>query len=98
MRYSQGVKNMQLSRLQSCSVIEIKSPRWKQRVVGVASFRVKEHNEIRITATGKDGNLYYPEPMYMSGDKIRTYETQVLPSGVKLYLIPISDLEVLERV
>lgn len=88
---------MLLDRTTACNVIEIRSPRWKQRVVGVASFRVGTHNEIRITATDKDGKLYYPDTYYMSGADIKNHETQTLPSGVVLYLIPISELEILER-
>lgn len=89
---------MQLARSTPCNVIEIRAPRWKQRVVGIANFRVGMHNQINITAKGKDGNLYYPEPLYASGDTIRACETQTLPSGVKLYLVPIANLDVLERV
>ena len=93
---SKGEK-MILDRLTPCAKIEIKMPRWKQRVVGIANFRVKQHNEINITAKRKDGSLYYPEPLYATGDQIRAYETQTLPSGVKLYLVPINSLETLER-
>lgn len=89
---------MKLARLTPCSKIDIRAPRWKQRTVGIASFRVKEHNEINITAVGADGNRYYPEPLYASGETITKCPTQVLqPSGIKLYLVPISELEPLER-
>lgn len=88
---------MKLSRQTTCSLIEIERPRWKERVVGIATYRVKEHNEIRITARDKDGRPYYPEPLYASGEHIRSQKTQTLPGGVKLYLVPISTLEVLER-
>ena len=88
---------MKLSRTTPCSLIKIKSPRWKQRVIGIASFRIRQHNAIQIEARDKDGFKYYPETYYMSGSKIMTYKTQELPSGVKLYLVPIKDLEVLEH-
>jgi hypothetical protein len=87
---------MLLSRMTPCQEIRIKAPRWKQRVVGVASFRVGHHNKIIIEAKGKDGKPYYPEPLYGSGEMIQKQEVQVLPSGVKLYLVPISSLEPLE--
>lgn len=89
---------MQLARDTVCNKIEIRMPRWKQRVVGIATFRVGHHNAIEITATGKDGNRYYPETLYGSGDMIRACEQQTLPSGVTLYLVPIDKLETLERV
>ena len=88
---------MILSRNTPCNSIEIKSPRWKQRIVGVASYRVGTHNAIDIIAVGKDGNRYYPNTLYGSGDMIRSCETQKLPSGVLLYLVPIDKLEPLER-
>lgn len=88
---------MILSKDTPCNFIEIQSPRWKQRVVGIASFRVGTHNEITITARDKDGMPYYPNSYYMSGEDIRKHETQRLPSGVELYLVPISELEILER-
>jgi len=80
-----------------CQAIEIRSPRWKQRVVGIASFRVGHHNAITITATNKDGKRYYPGEYYASGDTIRACEQQTLPSGIQLYLVPISKLKPLKR-
>lgn len=88
---------MTLSKETSCNMIEIKMPRWKQRIIGIANFRVGQHNAIDITATGKDGKRYYPNTLYGSGEMIKECETQILPSGVKLYLVPIANLEVLER-
>ena len=88
---------MILPRTTVCSKIEIRSPRWKQRVVGIASFRVKEHNEIDIVKTDKEGKRYYPDTYYASRATIEACEVQTLPSGVKLYLVPINSLEVLER-
>ena len=78
--------------------IEIRCPRWKQRVIGVASYRIKEENEIQITAISpKDGRRYYPDPFYATREQIVKNETQTLPDGTKLFLVPISSLEVLER-
>ena len=52
---------------------------------------------IEITAKKKDGTKYYSDQYYMSGENIKKHEVQLLPSGVKLYLIPINELEILER-
>lgn len=81
----------------ACSRIEIRSPRWKQRVIGVASYRVKEHNAIDIIAMAKDGRRYYPDTLYATGEFIRSCPTQSVSGGVLLYLVPIRSLEVLER-
>lgn len=89
---------MRLSRTTPCQQIEIRAPRWKQRVVGIASFRVGTHNAIDIIKTDKEGKRYYPDLLYGSGEMIRSCDKQVLPSGVTLYLVPIANLEPLERV
>ena len=88
---------MILPRTTVCNKIEIKMPRWKQRVVGIAAYRVGTHNAIDIMAKGKDGKRYFPDTLYASGDLIRSGEQQVLSQGTTLYLVPISKLEPLER-
>jgi hypothetical protein len=88
---------MILDRTTPCSQIEIKAPRWKQRVVGVASFRVQTHNQIDITYQNKESKRLYPYPLYASGELIRACPTQNVKNGVMLYLVPIDKLEVLER-
>lgn len=88
---------MLLNRTTPCNMIEIRKPRWKERVVGIAKFRVGVHNAIDITLADKTGKRYYPNTLYGSGEMIRSCETQTLPSGVVLYLVPINNLEPLER-
>jgi hypothetical protein len=89
---------MKLNWSTPCSDIEIRMPRWKDRVVGIASYKVGNHNKVRITAKGKDGERYYPNDMYISGEEVTKCEKQTLPSGVVLYLVPISKLEALEEI
>ena len=88
---------MVLSKTTTTSVIDIQKPRWKQRVVGIANYRVMNHNSINILARDKAGNRYYPNTLYASGETIKACETQILDSGTILYLVPINKLEVLER-
>lgn len=88
---------MKLSRTTACSKIVIRSPRWKERTIGIATFRVKEHNEIEIEAKDKKGDRYYPGTYYMSGEDIRSHKVQHLKSGIDLHLVPIKELEPLER-
>jgi len=98
---------MKLLRNTVCAYFEILAPRWKDKynpeyncpTVLLADWKIGDiHNEIVITAARKsDGERFYPEPFYMSSDKIRTYKTQ--PHSVRnVYIVPINDLEVLERV
>lgn len=89
---------MKLSRTTDCSLIPIKFPRWKERAVGIPTFKIKQHNEITIDYVKKDGTRLYPYPLYMTGENIRQYPTQNLKGGVIVHIVPISALEVLERV
>lgn len=91
---------MKLSRLTPASKIEIKAPIWNTRSIGVATFKIGTHNEIHIKATGKDGQRLYPAPLYISGEKARQYPVEPVRSNpnIKLHIIPINELEPLERV
>lgn len=91
---------MKLSRLTPASVWEIKAPVWGGRKIGLATYKISTHNEIRITYTDRDGRRVYPLPLYISGEKARTYPTQPVKNhpNVILHIIPINDLEVLERI
>lgn len=91
---------MKLNRLTPASVWEIKSPVWGGRKIGLATYKIAPHNEIRITYKDRNGNRVYPLPLYISGENARKYPTQPVKShpNVILHIIPISDLEVLERV
>lgn len=89
---------MKLSRTTDCSLIPIKFPRWKERAVGIPTFKIKQHNEITIDYVKKDGTRLYPYPLYMTGENIRQYPTQNLKGGVIVHIVPISALQVLERV
>ena len=88
---------MKISHNTPCNLFEIKKPIWNGRKVGLATYKIGIHNEIRIMAKSKNGFALYPNPFYASGEFLKTCPTQQLPSGVKLYLVNISDLELLER-
>lgn len=90
---------MVLSRETPCNVIEIKTPVWGGRKIGIATYKIGTHNEVRILARDKDGMPLYPQPFYISGEKAQTYQIQPVKRNpnILLYIIPINDLEVLER-
>lgn len=80
--------------------IIIKTPYWKDRTIGIATHKVKEHNEIEIVATNKDGQLFYPDRYYLSGEVIRNCPKEIVGAPNKrtvLYKVPLEKLEVLER-
>lgn len=91
---------MKLSKTTPAQIFEIRVPVWGGRKVGLASYKLGIHNEVRILKKDKNGDLLYPQPLYVSGDKARTYPTEPVRSNpsITLHVIPISELEVLERV
>jgi hypothetical protein len=90
---------MILKRTTPANLFKIKTPIWGGRKVGLASHKVGMHNEIRIEQTNKEGELIYPQPLYISGENVQKYQATPLKKypSVKLHIIPIEELEVLER-
>lgn len=72
------------------SHIEIWQPRWKDRVVLIARFKVKEHNAIVFTKTPTMPDVYY-----LSGEKTRTFPVES-NGKIDCYAVPLNDLEQLE--
>lgn len=81
---------MKLAKSEKISTIEIWQPRWKDRVVLIATFKVGEHNAIRFTKTPT-----MPETYYVSGEKARTFPVES-NGKIGCYAVPISELEILE--
>jgi len=77
------------------SYVPIKFPIWNggERYVGIAAFRVKTHTKIEILYVRKAGKRSYPNPYYMSGADIIKHDVKVVKGGVKVYLVPIKELE-----
>lgn len=83
---------MQLNRLTSCQLFSIRQPRWKDRTVLLASYKVGTHNEIVFTQAPTLEGKYY-----ISGAVVKV---QPLQSNGKIdcYVVPLSILEPLERI
>lgn len=82
---------MLLSRHTSLNLIDIWTPRYKDRMVLVATYKVKEHNKIIFTKAKHLAGREY----YLSGAQARRYNTT--DNGkVSCYEIPLDDLEPLE--
>ena len=96
------MKVKQLSRTTPANVVKIKMPIWNggRRAVGIATFRVGTHNQIEIEHKNADGTLLYPEPFYISGEELRQYPVQPVKRNpsIKLFIVPIDDLYLLERI
>lgn len=88
---------MKISRKTSCNVLTIKQPRWKDRVVLLAAWKVGEHNEILIEQRRKSDDVpYFPNPMYMEGEIIKSFPLEKQYHG-EFYAVPLQYLQVLER-
>lgn len=72
------------------NVLTVWAPRWHDRTVLLAPWKVGNHNEIRIT------HKNFPEPFYMSGERIRSYPKTKVPRKnqvpVEMYVVPLADL------
>lgn len=83
---------MILPRDTPCNIIEIWQPRWKDRTVMIAKYKVGTHNLIRFTKTKS-----MPDDYYLSGGTIR--RSPVTTNGkLECYAVPMNELEILERI
>lgn len=82
---------MRLSKTTATNLLLIKKPRWKDRVVLLAQYKIGTHNTIRFTNTPSMKQDYY-----VSGVDIKKYS---LTSNGKIlcYEVPIAALDYLER-
>ena len=71
------------------NVIDVWSPKWSTRELLLARWKVGNDNEIRVA------NKNFPEPLYMSGERIRSYPVQKVPRKnqppFEVYAVPIAD-------
>ena len=73
--------------------IEIKTPIWDKRKVGIAEFRFSGgFCNVKILYKDKDGNLLHPGLFKISREKAMSYPTQIV-KGVTLRIVPIQDLD-----
>ena len=82
-------------------LVELVKPIWGGgiRSIGVAEFRVQGFDtvEVEFTYTRKDGIKSFPDHYKMRVSKLLTYPTQTVGGGVKLYVSPMSDWEIVQK-
>lgn len=83
---------MKLSRLTPCKQIQIWQPRWHDRVILIAKYKVGTHNEITFTKAKSS----YPDKYYLSGKTIQSYPLET-NGKIACYAVPVDELELLER-
>lgn len=82
---------MILDKTTPCQRIQIWAPRYKDRKILIAKYKVGTHNEIIFTRA-----KHLPGVYYLSGQKIRTYNLET-NGTLEYYAVPVDELEVLER-
>jgi hypothetical protein len=80
-----------LKRLTPANKIAIWQPRWKDRKVLIAKFRVGTHNEVVFTKTKSLPSVYY-----LSGETIRRYPLEN-NGKILCHAVDMNELEILER-
>lgn len=89
-----------LSRTTPCTLFEIKAPIWGggKRRVGLAEYRISDHNEIRLLYKRKDGTLSMPGNFYFPGSALKDIDYERMNvKGLTLVMIPFEDLYELKR-
>lgn len=83
---------MILSKDTSCQVLEIWSPKWKDRTVLLAKFKVGTHNIVKFLKAKS-----MPGEYYVSGEEARKHP--IVNNGkLDCYAVPMDKLEKLERI
>jgi len=75
--------------------VRIRFPIWKKpRSIGIAKYKITSDLKIEILHRDKNGDRIYPDPFYISKERILAYPTQRLEDhGVLLHIVPIRDLD-----
>ncbi len=74
-------------------LINIKQPRWKDRTVLIAKYKVGMHNIIDMVGI-KEGNAYSGK-FYLSGETITKYPLNT-NGKIDCYAVPLDELQVYE--
>lgn len=94
------MKTKTLPRTTSCTLFEIKAPVWNggKRRVGLAEYRISDHNEIRFLYKRKDGTLSMPGNFYFPGSALKEIDFERMNvKGLTLVMVPFDDLYELKR-
>lgn len=74
-------------------MIEIWAPRWKDRTVLVADWKIQAgRNIIEIVAERKDGSRFYPLPFAADGAWLRSFEL----TPKRMRVVPLDELQTVE--
>lgn len=76
--------------------IQIERPQWSggSPVIGVAEYRIASADMVEVEIMyirKKDGKRSWPNLFQMTVEKLRTYPSQIVGGGVKLFKAPLGD-------
>ena len=94
------MKTKTLPRTTPCTLFEIRAPIWGggKRRVGLAEYRITEHNEIHFLYERKDGTRSIPGEYHFDGAKLKEIDFERMNvKGLTLVMIPFEDFEKLVR-
>ena len=75
--------------------IDIRTPIWKSKSVGIADRMLNDDIEINILYKTKEGNRLYPCTYTIKKELVKKFPIQFV-NGVKLHIVPISKLKIKE--
>ena len=85
----------------SSILVELQKPIWGGGFpqIGVAEYRLQGADEVLVDIlyTRKDGTRSYPDRYKMKTSKLTSYPIQVVGGGVRLYVAPLKDWEVIHK-
>lgn len=73
------------------NTIEIFAPRWRDRAVLIADWKIGLKNRIDITCKKSDGSRRYPEPIIKAGWWLKQYPVEQI-QGRPMRKVPLDDL------
>lgn len=82
---------MILSKMTPANKIVIWQPRYKDKCILIAKYKVGTHNEITFTKA-----KHLPDTYYLSGETIRKYPLET-NGKIACYAVHVDELETLER-
>lgn len=71
--------------------IIIFAPRWRDKVVLIADWKIGMKNIIKITCRNTSGGLRYPEPFIVMGEVLKKYPIEQMSHG-NMRKVPLQDL------
>ena len=75
--------------------LNINTPIWKTKSVGIAERLLNDDVEIEILYKDKNGNRLYPATYTIKKELAKKFPVQFI-RGMKLYIVPIAKLKIKE--